>query len=218
MVRSSIRFKSVASVFEATSDEEKKMLMQVGRMCVLYEDLQVEFAGALAEKLGDLDRTDVTTRRFYFVRRSLATLTEIEGSINQLQQNKEFKAALAWWKPDSIKMWDETVAFFTKKHKFLKEWRNDVGGHFHDAAATYAIENMHPKTIGGIEVYRRGSGADVRMPFAYELVAVAMTKNKAAQQPERDFLEEAFRFLVDAAKHGVEAVQVIVREVVLPRF
>lgn len=30
--------------------------------------------------------------------------------------------------------------------------------------------------MGAIELYRRGNGADVRMKFAYELVAVALIK------------------------------------------
>lgn len=194
------------------------MRMHIARLCVLYEDLQVEFAGALAERLGDLDRTNVNTRRFYFVRRSLATLTEIEGSMTKLQTNKEFVAEKARWVPDSLRTWDASVKFFAKGHAFLKDWRNDVGGHFHDSAALYAIENMHGDTIGSVEVYRRGNGSDVRMPFAYELVAVALTKNKDWAEQERDFLEKAFQFLVDASAAGIGAVQVIVREMVLPRF
>ena len=59
---------------------------------------------------------------------------------------------------------------------FLKDWRNDVGGHFHDNAAAFAIDNIEKDTVGTIELYRRDTGADVRLKFAYGLVAVAMNR------------------------------------------
>lgn len=55
------------------------------------------------------------------------------------------------------------------------------------------------------------------MKFAYELVAVAMTKNRE-QKTERQFLEDAFDFLVKAHMRATEAVQVVVAECVWPRF
>lgn len=52
------------------------------------------------------------------------------------------------------------MAFFAEKHEFLKNWRNDVGGHFHDKAAEFAIDNIETETVGAIDVYRQGAGAD----------------------------------------------------------
>lgn len=194
------------------------MQIQLARICVLYEDLQIEFAGAIADQIEQLDQTDATTRRFYFVRRTLATLTEIESAINQLQMNACFRAAKAWWSVESLKTWDEAVAFFSGGHAFLRQWRNDLGGHFHDSAAEFAIDNIDDRTIGMMEVYLRGRGADVKMPFAYELVAVAMTKNNAALQNESDFLHESFSFLLQAGKMATYASQVLVKEMIVPRF
>jgi hypothetical protein len=72
MVVAKYRFKSVARVFRWSSDEEPSMRIQLARMCVLYEDLKIEYAGAEAPVLDKLDDTDATTRRFYFIRRTLA--------------------------------------------------------------------------------------------------------------------------------------------------
>jgi len=37
----------------------------------------------------------------------------------------------------------------------LKDWRNDIVGHFRDGAAEYAIDNVHSDAVGTIEIYRR---------------------------------------------------------------
>ena len=218
MVTSKSLFKSVERVFRWSSENELEMHVQLSRLCVLYEDLKIEFAGAEAETLGSLDRTDATTRRFYFVRRILATLTEIEQAIAKLNGNKDFQTAKNGFKPENLKSWDDAVGFFAKEHAFLKNWRNDLGGHFHDSAAKYAIENIHPDTLGVIEIYRRGNDVDAKLKFAYELVAVAMTKNKQATQPEKEFLEQTFTFLKEAATHALNAGQVVIAEYIVPRF
>ena len=69
-----------------------------------------------------------------------------------------------------------------------------------------------------MEVYRRGRGADVKIPFAFELVALAMTKNKDKTQNEEDFLERAFTFLKEASGHAIYAGQIVVVEMITPRF
>jgi hypothetical protein len=181
-----IRVKPVKSIFRFDSEDEKEMQVKVARMCVLYEDLRVEYEGAQAEQLADLDKTSKLTRRFYFVRRTLGSLTEIEGAINKLQLNKTFRERKKAFAADKLKMWDEAVCFFSAdNHQFLlKDWRNDIGGHFHDAAAAFAIDEIDIETVGSCELYIRGHRADVRMKFAYELVAVAMTMNRK-QKTER---------------------------------
>ena len=213
-----IRVKPIARVFRSSSPEEASMRVQLARLCVLYEDLKIEFAGAEAEDLGGLDHTDATTRRFYFVRRTLGTLAEFEQAIVKLNANKEFKSAKGAMSKENLKLWDDAIKFFGKEHEFLKDWRNDLGGHFLDAAAKYALENMHPDTLGVIDLHRQGNGAGVRMKFAYELVAVAMTKNKRTTEPERDFLERAFEFLRDAYLNAYRAGQVAIGACVYPRF
>ncbi len=67
------------------------MHVQFARLFVLYEDLRLEFDGAEAERIEELDRLGRDPRRFYFVRRTLATFTEIDGAIHKLNLNREFK-------------------------------------------------------------------------------------------------------------------------------
>jgi hypothetical protein len=95
-----------------------------------------------------------------------------------------------------------------------------VGGHFHDSAAAFAINNIEQDTVGAIELYRRDkTTADVRLKFAYGLVAVAMSKQRDKQnQSVEDYFVAAFRFLVDAVNHATGAVRVITMTELLHRF
>jgi hypothetical protein len=216
MLRSKIRVKALPDVFRSTSAESKAMQAQIARVSVLYEDLRIEWEGAQQDEIKPLDRASVNTRRFYFVRRSLATFTELEQAFHKLNDNKEFQRVVkASMSKDERKAWDAAIKFFAKEHVFLKEWRNDLGGHFADAAAVHAIETV--AAVGSIELYRTGKGADVKMPFAYELVAAALVKNKGTATNE-DFLNRAFTFLKDAMSHVVDAVQILTNTYLFDRF
>jgi len=57
------------------------------------------------------------------------------------------------------------------------------------------------------------------MPFACELIAVAMTRNKKqGTETEDQFLVRAFTFLKDADKHAINAVQIVTNCYLLDRF
>jgi hypothetical protein len=219
MLKSKTRFKPLADVFRSSRAAEKAMHVQLARLAVLYEDLQIEWAGAEADEIKALERTGAETRRFYFVRRTLATLTEIEQAFHMLNMNADFKRVKARMSSDEQRAWNAAVKFFATEHEFLKTWRNDIGGHFSDDAATYAIDDMHPTTVGAIEVYRRGRGADVKMPFAYELVAVAMTRNMTHGTETVDqFLIRAFTFLKDAVAHALRGMHIVTNGYLYDRF
>jgi hypothetical protein len=199
MITSRIKVGHPARLFRYGDADEKATKVQFARLCVLYDDLQLEFAAANEETMPPLDKSGRDNRRFYFVRRTLATLMELRGAIAVLDQNATFQARKAAWPTGARDGWDKAAAFFTANHKFLKNWRNDVGGHFLDESAEFAIDNIEDDAVGTIELFRRGSGADVRIKFAFSLVAVALIKQRDAtvHTPE-EFLIEAFRFLVDA--------------------
>jgi hypothetical protein len=134
---------------------------------------------------------------------------ELRGAFAVLDKNAAFQKALQCWDAHPQRLWQEAISFFNHNHTFLKKWRNDVGGHFHDEAAEFAIDNINTDAVGTMEIFRRGNGADVRMPFAFELVALALTKNRTSKQPENEFVEEAFTFLLDAIKHCINAVSAV---------
>lgn len=169
MIKSKTRVGHIQRVFKYSDETEKKMRVQIARIAVLYDDLMLEYDGAQEETIAALDRSGANSRRFYFVRRSLGTPMELKGAFVVLDGNEAFKSSKKWWDKRDLAQWDAAVKFFQSNQKFLKDWRNDIGGHFLDGAAEYAIDNVHSDALGTIEIYRRGSGADIKMPFAYEL-------------------------------------------------
>jgi len=57
------------------------------------------------------------------------------------------------------------------------------------------------------------------MKFAYDLVAVAMIKNRDhATQTVEEFLKDAFTFLLDAMKASVDAAQIITTTELFDKF
>jgi hypothetical protein len=217
MIKSRTWVKSIASVFRSTSEDERAMNIQLARLCVLYEDMRLEYDGAEAETIPALDRIGRDPRRFYFVRRTLATFTEIAGAVNKLNSNPEFKRLKRGFDKETVRMWDKAAKWFEANRDFLKDWRNDVGGHLLDKAAGYAVDSIHETTVGAIELMRVGNSAEAKLPFAYELVAVAMTRHKA-QQTEQQFLEDSFTTLVQGFDAVRDAVHAVILERVLPRF
>jgi hypothetical protein len=219
MITSRIRVGHPARVFRYSNAAEKQIQVQFARLCVLYDDLMLEFTAANEDSIPLLDESGRDNRRFYFVRRTLGTLSELRGAIAVLENTAAFRNRKAQWDQAAQDGWNDAAAFFNTNHRFLKEWRNDIGGHFQSSAAEFAIDNIGADTVGAIEVYRRGKGADVRMKFAYDLVAVAMVKlHQGDKQTVEEFLKEAFTFLVEAVRHSVNAVQIITRAELLDKF
>jgi hypothetical protein len=193
------------------------MQVQFARTTVLYGDLILEFTAANEESIPLLDGTGRDARRFYFVRRTLGTLSDLRGAIAVLEKNKTFLQRTSRWPEAAQKGWNAAAAFFDENHDFLKSWRNDVRGHFLDKVAEFAIDNVEAETVGSIELYRRGNGADVRMKFAYDLVAVALVKNYDGEKQTTDeFLTVAFTFLKDAVRHCINVVQILRKSSRLP--
>lgn len=92
------------------------MHVQFARLSVLYEDLQIEWSGADAETITALDRIDINTRRFCFVRRTLATLTEIEQAFGKLNANAAFKQLRTRMPAPALKDRDAAVKFFSLRN------------------------------------------------------------------------------------------------------
>jgi hypothetical protein len=60
------------------------------------------------------------------------------------------------------------------EHDFLKALRNDLGGPFLTATAEFVLDAVDQDAVGMIAAYRRAKGADMKLYFAYELVATAL--------------------------------------------
>jgi hypothetical protein len=246
MAISRFKYKALPAVFRFSGAAEEEMQMQIARLCVLYEDLQLDTQGALAERASQLDDNSHYYRVFYFVRRTLATLYEIERGIKNLDKNGAFKKILKSWSNGEQKEWKIAVKFFQGANsQFLHAFRNDVGGHFDEAAASYAIRHLEPHDIASIELFSKGPNhADVRFWFARALVGHAMmrqmspeqapTTNGPADAPTKPgkgqpgshgefadqyaFLEFAFTFIHDAQREARRAIHTLAAAYIWDRF
>jgi hypothetical protein len=64
MIKSTTRVGHLARVFRYSDDDEKRMQVQFARLCVLYDDLMLEYAGADEESIPVLDASRLNARRF----------------------------------------------------------------------------------------------------------------------------------------------------------
>jgi hypothetical protein len=106
MLKSTTRVGHPARVFRYGDEDEKRMQVQLARICVLYDDLMREYAGADAAEIKALDGSGLEARRFYFVRRQLGTLSELRQAIAVLNGNKAFQKRKAGWPKEHQKGWE----------------------------------------------------------------------------------------------------------------
>jgi hypothetical protein len=74
MITSRIKVGHPERVFRYRDEDEKNMQVQFARLCVLYDDLTLEFTAANEDAIPLLDKSGRDNRRFHFVRRTLGTL------------------------------------------------------------------------------------------------------------------------------------------------
>jgi hypothetical protein len=140
-------------------------------LCVLFEDLRIELAGQVENDLLGLDASSSGLRKFYFLRRSIATLHEFSEVIRELDRLPSFQRIKAGFDSDVLNFWMGAVTYFNKHDSYIARLRNNVGGHFGMDAAKVAIRNLLPDASGGIEVTFTDKGGGAKLLFAHEIVA-----------------------------------------------
>jgi len=79
-------------------------------LCVLFEDLRIELAGQVENDLLRLDECSKEGRKFYFLRRSIATLHEFSQVIQELDRLPSFQRVKAQFDSEVLKYWASAVA------------------------------------------------------------------------------------------------------------
>jgi hypothetical protein len=214
MPRSITRFKELARALPP-SDLNRRM----ARLVVLHEDLRIEFYAAAEDEMAILDSIGDLYRRLYFIRRAILTTMEIKGALQQLDQLPEFRELQRSWSKPEIAEWREAITFLIDKNDLFKTVRDDVGGHFSQAAAAYAIDNMPGSVIGKLTI-QEGSKHDTAgamLRFADAIVLTAMTKHKG-QKDARDFYTELLQLLKEALGRITRQVHILTYHYLWPRF
>ena len=209
-----ILVKRLNQVFRHGSDLDAR----VARLAVLFEDLRLETMAASQESIPNLDESGVELRRFYFVRRSIATLREFSEALASLDTHPDFEPTRARFDPVSQIQWSKSIAFFRRWHRYLRDIRNDFGGHFGHAAARFAIDNLHDG--GAVFEYAANplkNTGTVRFKFAWQIVAASMRRHSRADGLA-DHFRLMFRLVLAAYGHAARCSQILARYDLWLRF
>jgi hypothetical protein len=213
--------KSLKQVF---TDDDPELAARVARVCVLFEDLRVEYWGAHEDGPLPLDKLGIEYRRFYFLRRSLVTLDEFAGAINRLNALQSWSDRIENHESEEQrKIWNEAIAFFEQAKERFAKLRNDIGGHYQEKSATYAVGSMTANTTGRFDIEVEGDGADTKLHFATELVTRLLVKDMPADEDSTDeklqaYIGTLFREVFDGWGHVISAVHVVAAAYLAPRF
>ncbi len=204
---------------------DRVLASRIARVCVLFEDLRIEYQGAKADQDTPLDALSKSYRKFYFLRRSLVTLDEFCGALNRLNEIKEWKNYVEQHDNQvRRKMWIEAVQFFNAKKKRFETIRGDIGGHYPEKVAAWAVNRFQPDTTGTFEIAYGNMTADAKLHFATELVASVILRTAREQEGMssdeeiEQFIRGIFDDVTDGWQHAVNAVHLIIAEYLAPRF
>ena len=203
-LKSKMLIKTVRRVF---TDSEMHAL--IARLSVLYEDLRIEMFGTADPSVGRLDYSSEAYRKNYFLRRSLATLVEIEETFRLLDVNVDFQKVKDNFDRKNAIRWNRAIRFFKRYGPILKRVRNDIGGHFGYAAARYAIKNIESQTVAKIELAREGSrGVGVKLHFAGEIAIYALVRHRGDKKPE-EYAEYIIRIIAIGYRQAIHSIDAI---------
>ncbi len=80
---------------EVFKTDNPQMMARVIRLCVLFEDLRIEYHGAISQvEIPRLDTAGKNYRQFYFIRRSLVSMIEFSGALSRLNSLDSWERAI----------------------------------------------------------------------------------------------------------------------------
>jgi len=177
-----LRMQQLSKIFPEDTTSEG-LSARMARLCVLYEDLRIELTAVAQKSIPLLEATDKRYRQNYFLRRSIATLVEFAEGLRLLNKTPGFATIRNAFPTEVTERWNMGVSFFAKNEKFFLRIRNDIGGHFGEEAARFAVSNLDPEAVGKMEV----RGRTIHLHFAGELAATAATRHLLGSNSEQKF-------------------------------
>jgi len=124
----------------------------VARLCILKEDLKLEYRGWLGQKIPELDMNQIPWRKLYFLRSIFKTMMEIHSAVHSLKMNQEFREALRQQPKPLQNAFDELNRITTAAHPLIKGYRNSLGGHVKEQSVSIALSKVSKDRTGFLEV------------------------------------------------------------------
>jgi hypothetical protein len=179
------------------------------RLCILREDLFLEFQASIAEDIDALDGNSAIWRKIYFFRKLSGTLFEIRSAVETLQQEKIFKMALSKWPSELQGEFKKFVCDLSRAHDLIKNLRHAVGGHVLHKDVKKALDTMDSDRKGLIEIGRTRDA--IHYKFSAELImAILLAGVPNSDQLER--IKEITEQIVQLVASFIEIIDAIIAE------
>lgn len=199
---------------------ESPLLNAIARLSVLYEDFRVEYAllGEIAA-LTDDEALSQKYRFLYLIRRSVATMDEFRGGLIQLLKTDEFQAAAPFLSKMDKDCIDDANQYLQRTCDRIKEWRNEIGGHFQHSAGAVACRNLTPGTMGSVTWDSEGgqSPLALRLQYAEYLVAGVIAGLLPGTDPLKE-LKEAMEEIMGGYSQMQKASYALVHHFLWSKF
>lgn len=212
------RFQRLERVF---SGGRSPLLNRIAQLSVLYEDLRLELS-ALTGKSKDLRRLGILGKEYrvmYFLRRSIATVFEFAGALNEAVRTAEYKKAELVLDQALREQITKSTKQLNQSSGLLKGLRNDVGGHFLIQAASHATSNVPSEWTSKLEiVFDRSMRAEPKYHYAKQIVAGAIVKSLSNDRPVEEEYKQAIRTIRDCYSSAAEAMHALVLAFLWERF
>lgn len=149
---------------------EDHVAITIARLCVLRQDLLLESQAIRETSLPSLDQNGVEWRRLYFWRNSFRTLESIRSAVHALKSERAFITDLER-EPNEVQKGFVRLTSALKKvsDEFLKDLRNELGGHILEKAVADALRRMEFDQTGLVQV-SDGKVGQQQYKFVTELV------------------------------------------------
>lgn len=213
--RSRTIYQRLVAVFSRSRPE---MNAQLIRLCVLYEDLKIEAVGS-TRKHTLFDYAGRDYRRFYFIRGALHTFREVNSVLVALDACPDFHRVRGRMPAAQKAEWDAAVKFFRREAAEFNKVRNTIGAHFSQRTGEYVLSQLDPDRTGRVEIkaHASGRGAGVTFHFAFDFVAIALTREHG-EQDWKDYTTVLLEAIKDGYGHVAKAVHAITVSHLIPEF
>ena len=124
----------------------------VARLCILKEDLELEYRGWHGQKIQELDVNQIPWRKLYFLRNIFKTMMEIHSAVNSLRLNREFNKAILQQPRPLQEAFEELSKIIAAAQPLIKGYRNSIGGHVLEKSVSNALNNLTQERSGVLEI------------------------------------------------------------------
>lgn len=186
----------------------------VARLCILKEDLSIEMEGVVADKIENLDKTSINTRKLYFVRNSVRTLHEIVKAIDDLQKDKgkykEFEQATSKLGDKLRNNFEDFFKMIADRKKEIIKLRNNLwGGHVGEPAMENTLQQLNIDRKGLLEYKERERSKGISIECRYRFASDLILAHSLDKMHPNDQEQEIRRLIGEIAQFTGAAIPMI---------